>query len=189
MGTSVNQSSPKTINWQAAQATYKDARVPIERVLREIWRAATSQPEESNLASLLGQPIITRLRDIVLEGGNAAQIAMATTREIAGSRQASLAVDIARRAALQSASAENRAQAFSERIFAEASNYLLSRDLPGYVGSVGRNQTVADSHQFKRAVLNAAAESVRQISPPSSNSPEDWQTHISTVVDVLRGRR
>lgn len=187
MGTSVNQPSPKTINWRAAQATYRNADTPVERVLREMWRAATSQGG-GNLANLLAQPIVARVREIVLRGGDATQVAMAASREIAESRQSSFAADIARRAAVQSVTAENRAQAYSERVFAEASNYLLSRDLPGYVGDVGRNKTVSDSFQFKRAVLEAAANVVRTVGPPPSNTPEAWHDHTTAVVDALKRR-
>lgn len=188
MGTSVNQPSPKTINWRAAQATYRNADVPVERVLREMWRAATNQAE-GNLANLLSQPIIARVRDIALQGGDATQVAMAASREIAESRQSSFAAEIARRAAVQSVTAEDRAQAYSERVFAEASNYLLSRDLPGYVGDIGRNKTVSDSFQFKRAVLEAAANVVRLVGTPPSNTPEAWHDHTTAVVDALKRRR
>lgn len=188
MGTSVNQPSPKTINWRAAQATYRNADVPVERVLREMWRAATNQAE-GNLASLLAQPIIARVRDIALQGGDATQVAMAVSREIAESRQSSFAAVIAQRAAVQSVSAADRDQAYSERVFAEASNYLLSRDLPGYVGDIGRNKNVGDSYQFKRAVLEAATNVVRQVGTPSSNTPEAWHEHTTAVVDALKRRR
>lgn len=188
MGTSVNQPSPNTINWKAAQVTYQDPNAPIERVLREIWRAATSQPE-GNLAVLLAEPIVARLRDIVAAGGDASEIGMAATREIALSRQASLAADIAHRAAVQSASAENPAQAYSERLFAEASNYLLSRDLPGFVGNVGRNRTVAQSFEFKRTVLDAATRAVQQVPEPRSSTPDDWRAYTESVVHFLRSRR
>jgi hypothetical protein len=184
VGTSVNQPSPKTINWRAAQATYRNADVPV---LREMWRAATSQAE-GNLASLLAQPIVARVRDIALQGGDATQVAMAASRAIAESGQSSFAAEIARRAAVQSVAAENRDQAYSERVFAEASNYLLSRDLPGYVGDVGRNKTVGDSFQFKRAVLEAAANVVRQVGPPQSGTPEAWHDHTTAVVDALKRR-
>src|SRR5215212_835198 len=102
MGTSVNQPSPNTVNWKAAQATYQDPKAQVERVLREIWRAATTQPE-GNLAGLLAEPIVARLRDIAVSGGDASEVGMAVTQEIALSRQASLAADIAYRAAIQSA--------------------------------------------------------------------------------------
>lgn len=187
MGTSVNQRSPDTLNWRAAQAAYEDPNVPAERVLQELWRAAGNQPE-GDLAAMLAEPIVARLRDIAVEGRSALEVATAASRAVVQSKQASLAADIARRAAVQSVGAADPARAYSERVFAEASNYLLSRDLPGYVGTVGRNPTVADSYQFKQSVLNAAAEAVRQVGVPSASTAEAWRTHAAAVINRFKGR-
>jgi hypothetical protein len=188
MGTSVNQASPRTRNWEAAQSTYKSDAFPVERVLQEVWRAATNQPE-GDLAAQLAAPIVSRLRDIALQGATPVEVATAVNREIAQSRQASLGVEIARRAAVQCLGAENRAQAFNERVFAEASNYLVSRDLPGFVGANFRNQTVADSHQFKQSVLDAAARTAREVSAPRAATPDAWRRYAAAVVDRLRRYR
>jgi hypothetical protein len=104
MGTSVSQSSPRTNNWRAAHATYRNQKFPIERVLQEVWRAATNQPE-GDLAAQLAQPVIERVREIAVSGTSAVEIATAVNRELAQSRQPSLAAEIARRAAIQCAEA------------------------------------------------------------------------------------
>jgi len=187
MGTSVNQPSPDTLNWRAAQKTYESESVPVSRVLREIWRAATNQAE-GDLAGQLAQPIISRVRDIALRGRTAVEVAAAVSREIAQSRESSLGVEIARRAALQCFGAQDRAQAYSERVFAEASNYLLSRDLPGYIGPNMRNNTVADSSQFKRSVMGAAAEVAREIGLPKTGAADAWRKYTAAVVDRLKRR-
>lgn len=188
MGTSVNQGSPRTRNWDAVQSTYKSDAFPIERVLREVWRAATNQAE-GDLAAQLSSPIVSRLRDIAVQGTSAVEVASAINREIAQSRQTSLGVEIARRAAIQCLKAENRSQAFSERVFAEASNYLVSRDLPGFVGADFRNQSVAESFEFKQSIQNATANTVRDVSVPSVSNAEAWRTYTEAVVDRLRGRK
>jgi hypothetical protein len=64
MGTSVNQSSPHTLNWKAAQAGYRDPSIPINRVTTEIWRAASNQPA-GNLEQLLAHPIIAQIGALV----------------------------------------------------------------------------------------------------------------------------
>lgn len=188
MGTSVNQLSPRTRNWEAAQSTYRSEAFPVERVLQEVWRAATNQAE-GNLAAQLAAPIISRLRDIVVQGATAAQVANAVNREIAQSRQASLGVEIARRAALQCVEAENPAQTFGERVFAEASNYLVSRDLPGFVGLDFRNRTVADSFQFKQSVADAAARTVRELGTPQATTVEAWREYTRAAVEGLKRSR
>lgn len=92
MGTSVNQRSAPTANWAAAQAGYR-SEIPVERVVQEIWRAATNQPS-GDLARLLGEPIVAQVGLTAAEGGTPAQVASATSREIARSKQASLAAEI-----------------------------------------------------------------------------------------------
>lgn len=188
MGTSVNQASPRTRNWEAAQSTYKSDEFPVERVLREVWRAATNQPA-GDLAAQLAAPVVSRLRDIALQGATPVQVAAAVNREIARSRQTSLGVEIARRAALQCLAAENRAQAFTERVFAEASNYLVSRDLPGFVGQDFRNRTVADSFQFKQSVSDAAARTARETGEPRSATAKAWREYTGAVIERLRRSR
>jgi len=187
LGTSVNQRSPDTLNWRAVQATYEDASIPIERVLQEIWRAATSR-EGNNFNVLLSEPIITRLRDIAVSARSPVEAATAAGAAIAESKQTSLVADIAFRAAVQASTSVNRAQTYSERIFAEASNYLISRDLPGFVGTVGRNTTVAESVHFKAALMEAASSAVRQVGIPTFSSPKAWQRHAAAIVNRLQGK-
>lgn len=43
MGTSVSRRSPETPSWRAVRATYQTD-LPIERVAREVWRAASTDP-------------------------------------------------------------------------------------------------------------------------------------------------
>lgn len=185
MGTSVSQSSPRNIKWDAVRASYKDDDIPINRVLSLIWRAATNQPE-GDWEKLLKQPIVSDLRDIAIQRATDVEIATDTSRKIAQSKQASLVADIAQRAAVQSASSKERALSYSERVFVEASNYLISRDLPGYVGAGGRNLTVSDSLKFKAAILDAAAQVVREVGGPSSSSARAWGSYVSAVVKRLK---
>ena len=184
MGTSVNQRSAATANWAAAKAGYRDE-IPVDRVVQEIWRAATNQPT-GDLGRLLGEPIVARVGQIAAEGGTPAQVALAASSEIARSKQSSLAADIAQRAAVQCLTSENRVQAFGERLFAEACNYLLSRDLPGYVGGKNRNQTVADAVNFKSSVLSNTAEIVNASGRPDLSSTDNWRGYVERVVSRLK---
>lgn len=188
MGTSVSHPSPKTLNWEAAQATYKSDNFPVERVLREIWRAATNQ-ESGNLSEQLSAPIVNRLRDIVGQTGTKIEIASAINKEISLSRQNSLGVEIARRAAIQCLNSQNRTQSFNERLFAEASNYLVSRDLSGFVGSQFRNKNVGDSISFKQAITNAAVQTVKAVDTSSSGNENQWRIYTNAVIKQLTERK
>ena len=186
MGTSVNQSSPRTVNWAAAQAGYR-GNVPVDRVVQEIWRAVTNQPE-GNLARLLADPIVARLGQIAREGESAVQVAVATNRELAQSKQASLATAIAQRAATQCVGSEDRVQSYGERVFAEACNYLLSRDLPGFIGKSYRNATVVDALEFKASVLRATISAAQGAGKADVRSAASWRSYVQTVVNRLQGR-
>lgn len=89
MGTSVNQRSPDTLNWRAVQATYEDQTIPIERVLQEIWRAASGQAD-ADFSVMLAQPIVLRLREIALTARPPVEVAATASRTIAQSKQTSL---------------------------------------------------------------------------------------------------
>jgi hypothetical protein len=190
MGTSVSQRSPSTPNWHAVSVGYTSDAIPIERVVQEIWRAATNQPT-GDLASDLGAPLIARCFSIALTASSREEAVHAVRREIALSGQASLAADIAQRAVAQSfRSGEDRASAFAQSLFAEAGNYFISRDLPGYVGINGRAQTVSESIAFKRQLREQIVGTVRTI-PTSGNvasQPSAWKDYVSNVVNHLAGR-
>ena len=185
MGTSVNQPSPRTLNWTAAQAGYRDPAIPIERVASEIWRAALNQ-ETGNIAQLIGQPVIASLGDLAARAQTAADVSRSTALAIARSKQSSLGTDIARRAAIQCIGSADRFAAYTERVFAEATAYLISRDLPGFVG-MGRVRNVSDSMELKTAVVSHVTSVVRGVQRPTSPDPRSWSTFVNTVTQRLRG--
>lgn len=187
MGTSVNQSSPKTLNWQAVHASYRNSETPVDRVVTELWRAAANQPQ-GDLTRLLSAPIIARLGELAMSAKTSAQVARTSAIEIATTKAASLAADIARRAAVQCIGSSDRAAAYRERIFAEATNYLVSRDLPGFVGA-GRAKSAVESIQFKAAVTNHVSEVTRSVAAPKTFAAKSWNRHVLEVVAALQGRK
>lgn len=187
MGTSVNQSSPNTLNWNAAHAGYRDKNVPISRIVTEIWRAASNQPS-GNISQLLARPVIARLGQLVAEAKTPGDLARKSANLIAESKESSLASDIGRRAAVQSVLAESPIDSYSERVFAEATAYLVSRDLPGFVG-LGRTRNVADSLELSLAIVRRASELARSIPVPKKLDAESWSHHVEAVLTTLSGRK
>jgi hypothetical protein len=184
MGTSVNQSSPRTLNWSAARSGYRDGSVPVERLAAEVWRAATNQPV-GNLADLLARPIIATLGELVSQATSSVELARKSAFVVAESKQASLGVDIARRAAMQSFGTSNPFKTYSERLFSEATSYLVARDLPGYVG-VGRVRNVAESLELAADVAIHVADITSRIDVPKRLDARSWAAHVRAVVDSLR---
>lgn len=189
MGTSISQGSPATPNWRAVAAGYRSGNIRPERVVRELWRAAQSDAE-FDWAELLATPIIFTCLHVAVESEGAAQAASRAAREIVLSRQISLATDVARRAVVQSFNAEDRAQGFAEALFAEASSYLVSRDLPAFVGRGGRCRTVGDSVGFKETMRERVTDVVRGLGPPPRDGAQEaWQRYVALALEELTRAR
>lgn len=187
MGTSINQRSPATPNWRAATTAYTNDAVSIERAVQEIWRAATNQPT-GDLSRDLAAPIVAECLKIAITAASREEAAISASRTVAASGQASLAADIAQRAVIQSfRSQRDRSAAFTTALFAEAGNYLVSRDLPGYVGAGGRARTVSDSIAFKGRIREQIASRVSAVPRPPQLTGDLWPGYVKEVVRHLKG--
>jgi hypothetical protein len=187
MGTSVNQRSPDTLNWRAVRAVYDDPNVPAERALMEVWRAADNQPEGS-LPRLLAEPIIGSLAAVAGAAVSVEEAARAAGRLVATSKASSLAVDIARRAVVQSVGRPDAVETFVAKVFAEATNYLVSRDLPGQIRPSGRIENVADSMAFRQEVMSGAEAVARRFAAATPPTPQAWPAYAAALVAELKRR-
>jgi hypothetical protein len=150
-----------------------------------VWRAALNQ-EVGNIARLLAEPIVAQLCDVASSAASVAEVSRATALAIVQSKSSSLAADIARRAAIQCVGTKDRMAAFTERLFAETTGYLVSRDLPGFVGN-GPVRTVVESTEYKNALIEHVAGLTRAIKPPASMDARVWSKYVDRVVQRLRG--
>jgi hypothetical protein len=189
VGTSTSHKSPDTTNWHAAQAAYLDERIPVQRAVQEIWRAAMNQPH-GDLSDQLSAPIIALCLHTVSSVPDQREALGKLSREIALSGSVSLATDIARRAAAQAfASQEGRSNAFVASLFREATDYLVARDLPGFVGPRKRAKSASEAIALKAQLKAAAADIARRVPPPgSSPTPTAWRRFVASVVAQLSGR-
>lgn len=186
MGTSVNQSSPKTLNWDAVHAGYRNPEVPVDRIASEVWRAATNQPL-GDLESLLSAPIVARVGQLALRARNVSELTRAAASEIVRTKSSSLGADIARRAAVQCLVSRDRTAAYYQRLFAEATSYLVARDFPGFVGS-GRARTVPESLQFRAAVEEHVAAVVNRVRGHRDLETRSWRKNVRDVIKALQGK-
>lgn len=187
MGTSVNQRSPNNDNWRLAQEAYGNQAVPIPEALRSVWRAASNR-NEVNLASLLARPEIAELAELSGKYSSPAEAAREVTRFVSERKVASLASDIAKRAAMQSAGKQDARAVFVQRLFAEATSYLIDRDLPGYVSAGSRFPRVSDARRFSQEVVNTAAEAARSTPLPTQLTRDSWPGFVDQVIRNLRRR-
>ena len=186
MGTSVNQSSPKTLNWDAVHAGYRNREVPVDRIASEVWRAATNQPV-GDLANLLSAPIVAKVGQLAVRAKNVSDLTREATSEIVRTKSSSLAADIARRAAVQCMASRDRTPAYYQRLFAEATSYLVARDFPGFVGS-GRVRTIPESLQFRAAVEEHVATVVNRVLGRRALETKSWRRNVREVIRALQGK-
>ena len=134
MGTSASQASPRSgpsaTSWAAVAAGYRSPEVPIDRVVKEIWRAAQSG-EEANWRVLLKSAGVRLCFDTASTAESPEQALATATREISRSRQSSIAVDVAKRALVQGFSVSGDVRrGFVEALFGQVTSYLISEILP-----------------------------------------------------------
>ena len=186
MGTSVSQPSPKnTLGWDAVAAAYTNESVPIERLVKELWRAAQSE-QTANWQDLLAAPIISTCLDIAVQSETPPQASRQVAREIARLKASSLASDIAQRAAIQCFTTADRSQGYTQALFVGVSDYLVSRDVSGFIGANTRLQNAVSLIEFKNAIRNRVTEIVQQVESPSSPArSSEWSEFVATTIARL----
>lgn len=169
----------------AVAAAYRNPDTPLERVLSEVWRAARSEPD-SDIRDHLSSDGVQVCLAAALESQSPAAAAERTTRELAEHQAGSLAAEIGKRAAVLSARHEDRLPAFITYLFEQMTDYLVSRDLPGYIGERWRNKTVADAIRFKDQLRQQTAVTVRELN--ISETPVQagaWRDLVGLLVERL----
>jgi hypothetical protein len=191
MGTSTNQRSPRTSNWKAVETAYTHPGTTIQRTAQEIWRAASNEPD-GGLVRTLSSPGIAQCLEAVQTSRSGTDAAQQVRRLLALSGQASLAGEIAQRAAvIAHGIKDDRTSAFVRSLFSEASNYLVSRDLPGFVGLADKVRTVQNATAFKSSIIQEVSNKVDAVPKPSGrlSSPKTWQKYVNNIVDHLTGAK
>jgi hypothetical protein len=186
MGTSVTHRSPRTLSWNAVQVGYENALVPEARILRDVWRAALVEPQ-SSWASLLGSDAVANCLTVLTTSEGPADAVVRATAAIAASGASSLATEVAKRAVAGSFGADDRAREFTARVFAGATDYLVSRDLAGHVGRGNRLGTVREATAFKERLKRQAAATAREIAGREPRS-RDWGETVARVARALAER-
>jgi hypothetical protein len=189
MGTSVSQRSPSTPNWRVVDTGYINDDVTIDRLVQEIFRAAANQPE-GNLLQDLSEPIMAECLRIVERANTHFDAIQQFRQALISSGQTSLAAEIAQRAiVLTFQSTEDRTSAFVHSLFSEAGNYLVSRDLSGFIGS-GRLSNISDSIAFKNSIRQQISKKVGEVSPPAKVLSKAilWREYVNQIVNhIVRG--
>jgi len=184
MGTSVNRASPNTPSWQVVKAVLGTAEVPIERQSVEIWRAAVRERGE-RLSLELGNDILAAACEIASRGESPAEAIRQFERRIVETKSVGLTFDMAKRALARSVAQSTGAEGYARELFAEASSYYVSRDLPSFVAAEGRVATTSEAIRLKESVRDVAREAASSAGAPPRDST-GWRAYISDVLDRLQ---
>lgn len=188
MGTSVSQRSPQTLNWRLVEAGYTREEIPIDRLTQEIWRAAQNQPE-GNLFRDLADPIIAQCTGIIGQAESRMDAIQQIRRAVLQTGKTSLAVEIAQRAAILAfQSTGNRTNSFVETLFSEAGNYLVSRDIPGFVG-LGRLSNISDALALKNNIKSNIIQKISEVPKPAGSISDTsvWRDYVNRIVTHISG--
>ncbi len=187
MGTSSNQSSPNVPEWRPAQAALGHLDWPAERQSEELWQSALAD-RDGRLTEELADPLLATACEIAEERIPPDSAVQSFDNTLNQQHAAGLTLDMAKRALARSSAAESGSLGFAEELFAEATSYYASRDLPSFVGAPGRIQTTSDSIALKENLRNIAREAARTAASIATD-PEGWRSYISEVLASLRGER
>lgn len=179
MGTSVSQPSPRTTSWMAVAAGYKHREISPERVATEVWRAASGEP---GFAEALSSRALFDCYNAVRAAKSATEALQAVNRTILDNRNNSVVAEFAKRSVpLAFGKAEPPHVCWRANLFSQLTEYFVSRDVPGYVGSNGRFESVAELATFKRTVRQCATAVVGSVTADPA-TPKDWAVYVRAVL-------
>jgi hypothetical protein len=110
------------------------------------------------------------------------------TRVGMASDDVSFAIEFAKRAAVRMFEGNDRDRTFVAALFEEATNYLVSRDLPGLTGTSALLGTAAAARERKlgirRAVRTTTESIVSAVEVPKNHST--WKKLVSRICEGIR---
>ena len=179
MGTSVNQGSRATPGWRAAAAGYRSKAVPLERIVQEVWRAA-SRDTEGAVELLQSRGVYDCLR-AVLENDTAAGAIRRIDESLPAEGQASFVTDLAKRATLSLPREVVSAESWTGQLLAQVTDYFVSRDLPNYVGTGGRLLNPSAVAAFKGEIRDVVRGACAGLGPGPGNHRE-WRRYVAQAI-------
>ena len=183
MGTSVNQRSPNTGGWRSVATCYTNENVSLERTASEIWRAAATQDNE--ISNQLGSEVVTKCAAAATRGFSEAE-ALAEVERLSALKQNNLIGEFAKRALLIKAAGGHRDESFTAVLFRQITNYLVSRDISGYVGPNSRCRTAADARAFKLQLADVVARKISEIERRGDFQSLSWPEVCQSVYRQVR---
>jgi len=183
MGTSVSQPSPRTTNWSPVHAAYRSKDIPEQRVIKEIWRAFDNEPTPIS-ATLKAEVFYDCYKTI-----GEAQDMRAAIRQfdalLLEKKHNSIIAEFSKRAIPAAFYTDDRMGSWKASLFVQVTDYIISRDISGFVGEGNRNRTIGDVIKFKDLIAESVSIIVRS-DQGMINSKRDWNTFVERIVRRLK---
>lgn len=185
MGTSKNVASPDTPPWKMALAVLGRPDIPVPKQNREIWRSVYAErgPDATDEFS---HPMLATACRLAAESSNVRVSLHNYEEHLATNNHSGFAVELAKRALARAVHSQQGADGFARELFAEATSYYASRDLPSFVGSRDRVATTSAAIALKSGLIEATRSIVRSAGSPALD-PEGWAKYVGGVFRKLRG--
>lgn len=185
MGTSISQSSPRNTNWSPVHVGYRSKDIPEERIVREIWRAFDNELV----------PISTTLKgEAFYDCYNTIKSAQSVERAfqlfdslLMEKKYNSIVVEFSKRALAISFISGDPVANWKSSLFSQVTDYVISRDISGFVGDKYRNKTIGDVIKFKDAITENVDAIVRT-DHEEINSKREWNSFVDRTIKKLKTR-
>jgi hypothetical protein len=185
MGTSKDERSPHTPPWRPALAVLGKPDVSPERQLIEIWRSAYGDRGQ-RLIDDFSSPAIAEACRLVAERVPLNEALNRFDESNARENRGGLAIELGRRALARCAAISARPSDFVQQLFAEATSYYASRDLPSFVAQEGRVRNNSEVIALKQALQTGAKRTVERFGEPPLDQAS-WSALVKRTVNALTG--
>lgn len=186
MGTSINQSSPKTNNWNRVFPCYSDSQIQAYRIINEIWRA--SEKQDSPISNDIKSEAVYFCYLAVESSNNYTQALNKVNEHVLEKGNNTIIVEFAKRSIPQAFKSSSPAQEWKNLLFSEITNYVISRDASGFVGENQRNKSVSDLINYKKQITNKVKEKMRH-QEREIKSQNDWDVFVDKSIYFLRNNK
>jgi len=186
MGTSISQPSPNNTNWKASKIIYKHGKIPANRVIKEIWRA--SENHENPMSNKLGTKSIFSCQEIVRESKNVSEALKKFRATTIKNKDNSILSEFAKRAIPHAMASKNPVAEWRATFFSNITNYIVSRDISGYIGEEFRNKNVGQMMKFKSQIRQNVHEQIHSIEK-NPKSLKSWKKYVEGTITQLKEKK
>jgi len=183
MGTSISHPSLRSTNWKPVLAGYTSEKIPESRIINEIWRA--SDKEGISISEYLKTDSVYSCYKAIDSSKNFQEALQKCNSIIKETKGNTMVTEFAKRMIPVSFQSANPAREWQSNFLSEVTNYFVSRDLSGFVGTNYRNKSINDLIKFKKRMGDKVKEIVAS-EKQRIGSKDDWNTYVDRCVNKLK---